>query len=110
MSHPPTAAMAQTPTLTKCHAYLQQRSTLSTLSRNVGASSPVDPTNYSASISVTCEREWGKFLLMPGIQVEPTHIHCSHYSANTDTTWLETGMKCNSQWDKLREVWLVIIH
>lgn len=79
MLHLPTSAMVQTPTLTKSHAYLRQKSipSLSPLVLEMqvllGPLEYVDPPNAHAPTPVATlqpvEWECGEFLSMPGIQM-----------------------------------------
>lgn len=108
MFHWPTSAVVQTPSLTKRHAHLQERNILSTrplslemwvlLSPEEYVDPPNAPTPILGIILAACWREWGKFPLMPGIQiglVGANSCACTVVTLqpNTDTIWMEMGMK-----------------
>ena len=85
MFHQPTSVMAQTPMLTKWHAYLQQRSTLSAsplpleMQVLLGPVEYVDPPNAPTPIAVVvpvnCREEIGE---IPGIQMSLARVTCPH--------------------------------
>ena len=87
--HQPTSAVAQTPTLTKWHAYLQQRSTLSSSPLSLemwGLLGPVEYVDLPDAPNPQLlwwhlspvKGELGKFLLMLGIQMDPVKTVCPH--------------------------------
>lgn len=116
--------MAQIPSLTQWHTYLQQRCTLcfSTLSLEkqvlLGPVEYINPPNSPASIPEAAlwpvQREWGKFPLMHHIQMGLVRATCPHglQLLFSPAIWMEIGTPPSrvGQWAKFRAVWLVITH
>lgn len=85
MCHPPTSAVALTPTLTK------------------GLEDPALQTPLPLILPLwPVGREWGIFPPMPGVLVGVTGLVT--VQLNTDTIWRETGMNHSYQGAELREL------
>lgn len=116
-----TFIMAQTPTLTTWHAYLQKRRILSTSSLSLKLQVLLDPqmcrssrcsTSIPVAVPTACKVGVDGILAdawYTEVQLRKS-IHIDYCSAQHWQICMKTKTQGSSQWTKVREVWLVITH
>ncbi|XP_054543882.1 uncharacterized protein LOC129144682 [Talpa occidentalis] len=123
----PHSGTAQTPTLAKWGAYLEQRCTLSTSPLRVELQEVLGPVTYTsmepnseACIEAEPEASPYKEGRAPipaeawytdgSSRGQPASWTAVAVHPETDTIWFETGTGQSSQWAELRAVWMVVAH